>query len=165
MECRSDIEGEEMKRTYGPPYAPVSENKSRCIKSVADGGRSVTAHQCHRQRGFGPNGEYCKQHSPQTDVIRRAWLAEYKFNEPDMIEVEILRETTATIEMRPVGESVFDNYIYTGRKSKKVLNLFDTKEEAFGFLAFECELKIARSVDETKALREQYKEIIEKSRE
>jgi len=37
------------------------EDKTRCIKEVYSP-REWHGHQCVRKRGYGPNGEYCKQH-------------------------------------------------------------------------------------------------------
>jgi hypothetical protein len=56
-------------RRYGswagnPKGAP--ENKARCIVEVF----SVRSHQCGRSRGYGPNGEYCKQHDPEAVSAR-----------------------------------------------------------------------------------------------
>lgn len=41
----------------------IPEDTTRCIESVADGGRSVLSHQCNRKRGHGPGGNYCAQHA------------------------------------------------------------------------------------------------------
>lgn len=40
----------------------IPEDKTRCVTEVRDftGWHSF---QCRRKRGFGPNGEYCKQHA------------------------------------------------------------------------------------------------------
>lgn len=36
---------------------------TQCAAEVADGGRSVSFHQCRRKPGYGPDGLYCKQHA------------------------------------------------------------------------------------------------------
>lgn len=48
------------KSALNPKGTP--EDKSRCIADVMDffGWHLV---QCSRRRGYGPNGEYCKQHA------------------------------------------------------------------------------------------------------
>jgi hypothetical protein len=40
----------------------IPEDKTRCIEEVTDftGWHLL---QCRRKRGYGPNGEYCKQHA------------------------------------------------------------------------------------------------------
>lgn len=43
----------------------------RCVQSVRDETRWPSWHQCNRPRGHGPNGEYCKQHSPDAVAERR----------------------------------------------------------------------------------------------
>jgi hypothetical protein len=39
------------------------ENPERCIVEVPEGGRSPLFYQCRRNRGKGPNGEYCGIHA------------------------------------------------------------------------------------------------------
>lgn len=41
----------------------TSEDKTRCIVSVAERGRSVLFNQCCRKRGYGQDGLFCKQHA------------------------------------------------------------------------------------------------------
>lgn len=50
------------------------EDLTKCVESVwrNDGARFGTSHQCERKRGFGPNGEFCKQHSPEAKEARAA---------------------------------------------------------------------------------------------
>lgn len=38
------------------------EDVTRCRESVR-GREAWIAHQCHRKRGHGPNGDFCKQHA------------------------------------------------------------------------------------------------------
>ena len=38
----------------------IPEDTTRCIAEVWDG---FLSYQCSRKRGYGPNGEYCKQHA------------------------------------------------------------------------------------------------------
>ena len=47
------------------------ENPVHCIKEVwpADG-RSMIPYQCRRQRGYGPDGLYCKQHAKLAEQRR-----------------------------------------------------------------------------------------------
>jgi hypothetical protein len=40
-----------------------AEDPALCIESVMPA-RSFRSHQCQRKRGFGPDGQYCKQHDP-----------------------------------------------------------------------------------------------------
>jgi hypothetical protein len=62
-------------RVYGAwvgNNAGVREDKSRCIKEVWPGsGRGWIPYQCLRKRGYGPNGEYCKQHGREAE--KRDW--------------------------------------------------------------------------------------------
>lgn len=50
-------------RTWAGNPAGTKEDKTRCVMSVHDEGRSPLNHQCRRKRGHGPDGLYCKQHS------------------------------------------------------------------------------------------------------
>ena len=42
------------------------EDKARCVATVSDstGWHSI---QCSRKRGFGPDGEYCRQHAKRIE--------------------------------------------------------------------------------------------------
>jgi hypothetical protein len=61
-------DGEPGKRRYGmwagqPKGKP--EDTSRCIESVRNPNiaRGMVSKQCARPRGFGTNGDFCKQHA------------------------------------------------------------------------------------------------------
>lgn len=59
--------GDPGKRRYGQwggnPRG-VQENVTRCVESIYPSWtRSPISQQCSRKRGYGPNGEYCKQHA------------------------------------------------------------------------------------------------------
>jgi len=41
------------------------EDKSRCVEEVWS---NFLSYQCQRKRGFGPNGEYCKQHAKKHEL-------------------------------------------------------------------------------------------------
>lgn len=43
------------------------EKKDQCVEEVWNGPRGMTANQCSRKRGHGPNGEYCKQHAKRAE--------------------------------------------------------------------------------------------------
>jgi hypothetical protein len=47
------------------------EDKTRCIETV-NPAQYWHLYQCSRKRGYGPNGEYCKQHAKKL-VEREAW--------------------------------------------------------------------------------------------
>jgi len=40
----------------------IPEDKTRCVAEVTDWS-GWHQYQCQRKRGYGPNGEYCKQHA------------------------------------------------------------------------------------------------------
>lgn len=65
---------EDKKRRYncwaGKPQG-VEEDVKYCVYEVHEGGRGGMFHQCSRKRGFGPDGLYCKQHSPEAAEKRR----------------------------------------------------------------------------------------------
>lgn len=48
------------------------EDPKHCIEEVHSGERGGLFHQCHRPRGHGPDGLYCKQHSPEAVAARNA---------------------------------------------------------------------------------------------
>ena len=61
--------GDSGKRRYacwsGQPNG-VPERMEKCIVQVhGTGMRGMIGRQCDRNRGHGPNGEYCKQHAKQ----------------------------------------------------------------------------------------------------
>lgn len=43
------------------------EDPTKCVDEVWNGPRGMTAFQCNRKRGHGPNGEYCKQHGKRAE--------------------------------------------------------------------------------------------------
>lgn len=49
----------------------VAEDKMRCVAEVTDF-TGWHFFQCQRKRGYGPNGEYCKQHAKKIEE-RNAW--------------------------------------------------------------------------------------------
>lgn len=53
---------------------------TRCVQSVYPTGRGVISHQCHKKRGHGPDGAYCKTHDPD-EVKRRQDIAMAKYEE------------------------------------------------------------------------------------
>jgi len=54
--------------------AGIPEDPARCIEEVSPNERGgfVHRHQCNRKRGHGPDGLYCKQHSPEAHAARKA---------------------------------------------------------------------------------------------
>lgn len=40
-----------------------AEDKTRCVVEVYPQSGSWVPYQCLRKKGYGPNGEYCKQHA------------------------------------------------------------------------------------------------------
>lgn len=67
-------------RMYGGILNKRPEDPSRCIKPVPDGTRCPDFYQCARKRGFGLNGEYCKQHDPEA-VKKREEIARQKYHD------------------------------------------------------------------------------------
>lgn len=49
-------------RTWAGSPKGTKEDVTRCVATVADGGRSPLSHQCRRKRGHGKDGLFCKQH-------------------------------------------------------------------------------------------------------
>lgn len=77
-------------RTWAGSPNGTPEDPTRCIASVADGGRSVLFHQCRRLRRCGPNGWLCMQHEKMYndgDNLVRVMV------ERKQREVDALRET------------------------------------------------------------------------
>lgn len=57
-----------MERRYGKWAANprgFPENPTKCVYEVYARYPEYTGHQCCRKRGYGVNGEYCKQHAKQ----------------------------------------------------------------------------------------------------
>jgi hypothetical protein len=52
----------------------IPEDKSRCIAAVTDF-TGFHSFQCQRKRGFGPRGEYCRQHAKKIEE-REKWRKE-----------------------------------------------------------------------------------------
>ena len=55
--------------TYGN-WDQSLEDKTRCIIEVCEPGRGINFYQCRRKHGFGPKGEYCRQHDPAAVAAR-----------------------------------------------------------------------------------------------
>ena len=70
-----------IKRRYGWNH-DQPEDPTKCIKGVHDAGAGFHFgnHQCNRKRGYGPNGEYCKQHDPEV-IAKQELIKEVKFIE------------------------------------------------------------------------------------
>jgi len=47
----------------------IPEDKTRCVAEVTDF-TGWHFYQCQRKRGFGPNGEYCKQHTKKVEYSK-----------------------------------------------------------------------------------------------
>lgn len=69
---KSEEKGEKNLRAYGYVWNKQKEDLTLCIESVPEPGRGCASYQCRRKRGFGPTGEYCRQHSPESVAKRRA---------------------------------------------------------------------------------------------
>ena len=58
---------------WGGNRAGLAEDKDRCVESIwhnhSPGGYGD---QCSRKRGYGPNGEFCKQHDPGAIAKKKA---------------------------------------------------------------------------------------------
>jgi hypothetical protein len=74
---------EQKKRVYdkwgGNPKG-IPEDPTRCIEEVVDWS-GWHYFQCSRKRGYGPNGEYCKQHAKKIEK-RKQWEEEFKKRYP-----------------------------------------------------------------------------------
>jgi hypothetical protein len=62
------INGQRRYRCWAGSPKGTPEDKSRCVESVHDEGRSPLSHQCGRKRGHGPEGLYCKQHAKRFEA-------------------------------------------------------------------------------------------------
>lgn len=63
------------KQSYGDWAGSPKGNRpdpNHCCEEVSDSVASHLFHQCGRKRGYGPEGAYCKQHSPEEVAKRRA---------------------------------------------------------------------------------------------
>lgn len=47
----------------------VPEDETRCVKSVPGAFGGMVSRQCARKRGYGRDGEYCKQHAKRRPAI------------------------------------------------------------------------------------------------
>jgi len=56
-------------RWAGNPKGMI-ERPERCIEQVWGNGRGAMASQCSRPRGHGPDGLWCKQHTPDAKAAR-----------------------------------------------------------------------------------------------
>lgn len=68
-----DIDEKTGVRMYGYGYIRRPEDPTKCIENVHDYSTRWPhrPHQCARKRGHGPDGLYCKQHSPESVAERR----------------------------------------------------------------------------------------------
>ena len=49
---------------YGLSWNQRPEDPTRCVEQVWPNERGPIPYQCQRKRGYGPKGEWCKQHDP-----------------------------------------------------------------------------------------------------
>ena len=54
----------------------IPENPHLCIAEVNYHG--ISTHQCTRSRGYGPKGEYCKQHAKMLEEGQRVYVGKKK---------------------------------------------------------------------------------------
>jgi len=70
-------------RLYGL-FLKAKENETRCIERIHGGGRWPSFHQCHRKRGHGKDGLYCKIHDPEVvkakaEAKDKAWHTKWDY--------------------------------------------------------------------------------------
>ena len=58
-------------KEYGNSITRSKPDFSKCCKTVWPDG-AWHSHQCRRKNGHGPDGAFCKQHSPDVEAARRA---------------------------------------------------------------------------------------------
>lgn len=71
MATKAMTRAEAKKMTYGSSYSPTPYDPARCVCPVSfrDAGWTRKM-QCTRKPGHGPDGLYCKQHSPEAVEAR-----------------------------------------------------------------------------------------------
>jgi len=57
------IDGERRYGAWAGDPIGQAEDKTRCIEEVYPHDNSWIPYQCHRKRGYGKDGLYCKQHA------------------------------------------------------------------------------------------------------
>jgi hypothetical protein len=115
------------KRLYGH-FHPCAEDKARCIASISDGPRTGEWHQCHRPRGFGPDGAYCKQHTPASDADKRTvWVCSRRHG-CEIATATLIKES-AILWWFSGGDRI-TNYRSKVSKSEPTLAVFNTELEA-----------------------------------
>lgn len=89
-------------------YGPWSEKPdfNRCCVSVADGGRSVSSHQCKFKNGYGPDGAYCKTHSPKAQE-ERLQKPQSRF-EAKLLEDNLRKVGRALVALQAIADGAND---------------------------------------------------------
>lgn len=109
----------------------------RCVETVV----STTGwhhSQCQRKNGYGPNGDYCKQHAPSSKDDAKPWFKVEPYS--NTIKMEMMVEVSDTL-LSPAGSKA---------RTKKTgyYEWFPTMEEARVYL-------LGRLTNRVKSLREQ----------
>jgi len=124
------------------------DNSIYCAKSVPDGGRSVTFHQCSRKwtEKLGNYG-FCSSHAKEikvkcglADIIGTYYIA--KFNgdrESDLAEFDFSEKTDRFYTVTDVRSIVGNIYFYTGRQkmdseSNRRYSVFEHESDAWLWL-------------------------------
>lgn len=115
----------------------------RCKQTVY--GERVTSWQCPRAAGYGPNGDYCKQHSARHEKVAATltvWRLQRRYGDglPEPIRVRSVT-TNSYIDEQGRRNSKFTEYQDT----------FDTEEEAVKEAIARAERRIASAKQEIAA--------------
>lgn len=125
-------------RKYGL-FAKADEDIARCIESIHGGGQWPSWHQCPFKRGFGPTGEYCRKHSPES-VKKRQNKVEDNFK-ARMARLNAPYEAIADLKSEKKRLREYLKKILAGPDTSKMVGL---SEEAFYSGIVEYHKDIAR---------------------
>ena len=126
-------------RTYGG-YQNIREDVTRCVERVAEGGRSVASYQCRRDRGFGKDGLYCKQHAKEYPATNNDVMIWYQINYRDKVEsICVTSETESQIYVQHLEGGKSSRQAKTGCE-------FRTEKEAYEYL-LACQIKECQDLE------------------
>lgn len=117
-------------------------SKSRCIERIY--GSRCTSHQCTRSAGYGPNGDYCKQHGRRHEKVS-ADLSLWETS-PRWIDWE---NPIKKIKVREIGASTFiDSQGSRNRMESEFNKYFRTLNEAKSYILERAKTKRANNYSE-----------------
>lgn len=126
-------------RTYGQWAGnPVGtqEDTTRCVEEIY--GSISSSYQCHRKRGYGQGGMYCKQHAlnhPAEDAPTLVkYVASISFDTPALSQVTVIKETDKELFVIDSKNLIGSQFIGRQVTKDNTIGVLDNLEDAVEWL-------------------------------